>query len=40
MSSSLHAAIVERSIAERFGMSQSQIGNIVRGNCWKDGPWP
>lgn len=29
-----------RDIASQFGMSASQIGNIVRGDYWKDGPWP
>ena len=24
----------QRDIAERFGVSQSQVGNIVRGKCW------
>lgn len=29
-----------REIARETGMSQSQIGNIVRGDCWRGGPWP
>lgn len=26
----------QRDVAASFGMSQSQIGNIVRGKCWKE----
>lgn len=30
----------QRSLAVKHGLSQSQVGNIVRGQCWQDGPWP
>jgi hypothetical protein len=30
----------KRSIATAIGLSQSQVGNIVRGSSWRDGPWP
>lgn len=26
----------QKSIARRFGISRSQVGNIVRGECWRD----
>ncbi len=28
------AGAIQRELAERFGLSQSQVGNIVRGKCW------
>jgi hypothetical protein len=32
--------LLKTELASAFGMSKSQIGNIVAGRCWKDGPWP
>jgi len=30
----------QRAIGRRHGVSHSQVGRIVRGESWPDGPWP
>jgi hypothetical protein len=30
----------QSAVAAQLGISQSQVGNIARGACWKEGPWP